>query len=191
MKISLIATIVLLSAVSLSANAEVYKKIDQDGNVSFTDVPTSKDQKAIHIDPPMTYESKPITPQTPSSAEESDESGESETTATAETQIKYEILSINTPTNDENLRDNGGNVAVSLSSQPDLDRTAQHQYILYLDGKKVSESQSSTTSLANTDRGTHTLIAEIVDKEQNTLIKSDSITFHLQRVALRPRVSPR
>ena len=191
MKISLIATIVLLSAVCLSANAEVFKKIDQDGNVSFTDVPTSKDQKAIHIDQPMTYESKPITPKTPSSVEDPEGPEGSERTETSQSQTNYETLSINTPTNDENLRSNGGNVAVSLSSQPDLDRDAKHQYILYLDGNKVSESQSSTSSLANTDRGTHTLSAEIVDKEQNTLIKSDSITFHLQRVSLQPRAAPR
>ena len=180
MKTSLLLKIVLLSAVSLSTNAEVYKKIDENGNVSFTDVPATTDQKAIQIDQPMTYESKPITPTTSRSAEGSEGS---ETTEMSQPQIKYETLSIITPTNDQNLRDNGGNVAVSLSSQPGLDTAANHQYILYLDGKKVSESQSSTTSLPNTDRGTHTLSAEIVDKDQTILIKSDSITFHLQRVS--------
>ena len=185
MKTSLIITIVLLSAVSLSAHAGVYKKIDEDGNVSFSDVPTSKDQKQINIDQPMTYESKPITPKTPPSSEESETFKATETGT--ETETKYETLSINAPTDDQNLRENAGNVAVSLSSQPDLDRNAKHQYILYLDGKKISESQSNTTSLPNIDRGTHTLSAEIVDKEQNTLIKSDSITFHLQRVSIRNR----
>lgn len=172
---------VLLFAISLCANAAVYKKIDENGNVTYTDAPVSKDQKPLDVGQPMTYDAKSIAPKPPSMVEEQ------KTQDIAKTETEYETLTINSPENDQALRENAGNVAVSISSQPALDTGAKHQYVLYLDGKKVSESQNSSVVLPNTDRGTHTLNAEIMDQKQNSLIKSDTITFHLQRVSIRPR----
>ncbi len=179
-KLYLFNAILLLTIISIGAYAAVYKKIDENGNVTYSDAPTASDQKPHDIGQPMVYESKPIPAVTSSVAEPKTEDA-------VKTETKYQSLTISSPEDDQSLRENAGNVSVSYSSQPALDTKANHQYILYLDGKEVSTSQNSHLILPNTDRGTHTLDVEIVNKEQETLIKSDTITFHLQRVSIRPR----
>jgi len=176
-----ILIVVGLGVTTMCANAAVYKKIDENGNVTYTDSPVLKDQKPLEMDQPMTYKAIPKVSPPPRVMEEQ------KIEDTAKTETAYTALSIISPENDQAIRENAGNVAISISSQPALDTGAKHQYVFYLDGKKVNQSQNSSIVLPNTDRGTHTINAEIVDQEQNTLIKSDAITFHLQRVSIRPR----
>lgn len=105
----------------------------------------------------------------------------------------YTALAIMAPSDEETLRDNGGNVTIRIAATPRLKRRAQHRLRVLLDGalQPVSSDQMTLT-LQNLDRGSHQLVAIIVDAQQAELIRSDAVTIYLHRRSLlHPNQKPR
>jgi len=95
----------------------------------------------------------------------------------------YTGFSITNPTNDQGVRANDGNVTIHMSIQPALQ--SGHMIVLNVDGEdgKLSSATSGLTmELKNMSRGLHTVIATVVDKDGNNLIKSEPVSFHVLRV---------
>jgi hypothetical protein len=103
----------------------------------------------------------------------------------------YLLLRITLPEPDATIRDNSGNVLVTLESEPGL--LAGHSYRLLLDGQPyAAPARSPVFALDNLDRGTHQLAAEIVDEEGRIVERTPSQPFHLKRTTLadKRRVNP-
>ncbi len=95
----------------------------------------------------------------------------------------YKAFSITSPTNDQGVRANDGNVTVQLSLQPALQ--SSHLIVLDINGEdgQSSETTSSLTiTLSNMSRGLHNVMATVVDKDGNALIKTAPVSFHVLRV---------
>ena len=118
---------------------------------------------------------------TPDPATQSSSSSETEKKP-AEKPVEYQSFTIMSPANDEAVRSNSGDVTIQLSLLPELQK--KHYIIVILDGAKVHEGSSTSVTLTNLDRGTHTISAQVQDARENTLLASDPITFHLQRAAV-------
>lgn len=157
----------LLVAAGTSAQ-QIYRTVDKDGNVIFTDVPGEGAEK-IELKETMTINSLGTEPSSPV------------TTATPEPEqvIPYKSFSILNPADDESIRDNAGNVNVTVSIEPMLQ--SGHEVVVYLDGKEKMKGTGSAFNLENIDRGTHQLRASVKDPNGHILISSKSTTFHLQR----------
>lgn len=149
--------------------AEVYMERDADGNVIFTDRPSSKAAKPVDVSPASTYSPPPAY----TSPRRSTRSGDSNSAG-------YESLSISSPGDDEPVRANDGSLQVSVSLSPGL--KPRHHFVLLMDGNPVDEGQSAVFNLQNVDRGSHSLQVQVIDESGNTVISSDSITFHMLRV---------
>ena len=54
-----------------------------------------------------------------------------------------------------------------------------------MDGAVAQEGAQASFSLANVDRGTHTIAVEILDESGNVLIRSQDSTFHMLRYRIR------
>jgi hypothetical protein len=94
----------------------------------------------------------------------------------------YQQLEITAPTPDETLRDNTGDVTVSVALQPDLDAAAGHRLQFLLDGKPQGKpSDSSHARFPNVPRGTHTVEVAVVDASGHELKRSTGVRFHLHR----------
>ncbi len=89
------------------------------------------------------------------------------------------------PAMDAPLRDNTGNVNVQISVEPFL--LSGHRLRLLMDGVSVGEATSPNFFLPNVDRGTHTLVVEVIDPEGAVLQSAAASTFHMQRFHLRPK----
>lgn len=164
---------------AIDAQAEVYKRVNPDGSVEFSDVPDKTGEKPVTLPPPSTY--KP--PKQPLSLTMPDQ------TKKAPTPIGYESLSINHPENDTTIRENTGNISVKIASEPALQ--PGHSFVLLMDGNKVGEGRAASFQLTNLPRGSHTLSVQIKDGEGNTLIQSGAVTFHLMRFSkLRKPTAP-
>lgn len=157
--------LVLLSLLGFASVgiAEVYKTVDEDGNITFTDVPQEGAEKLDIKEPetisnPNPAEYKPL-PKKQKPRE------------------VYRGISITSPTNDQAVRSNSGSITISTKVDPRL--IPSHQVIIYVDGKEIGRGMSATAN--NVDRGTHSASAKIVDSEGKTIISSSSITFHLLR----------
>ena len=157
---------------SLSATAAVYMERDAEGNVVFTDRPSSENAKPIKINPSSTYKAPNIPrASTGHPSRKQDDSTQG-----------YESITITQPANDSPVRENSGNLEVGIDLSPAL--KPGHHFVLLMDGTPVAEGQSTTLRLQNVDRGTHTLQVQVVDDNGNVIISSESVTFHMLRVTV-------
>ena len=161
-------SIALLITLSANSIAEVYKRTNPDGSVEFTDIPDSAKEKPVEMEPLPTFTPPLVRPQRP---------------AREPTDLtRYDSVAITSPVNDATLRDNTGNVSVTVTVSPTL--RANHRVVLLLNGKQMDESSSGSFQLTNIDRGSHQLQAKVQDAKGKTLLSSDTITFHLHRTSI-------
>jgi hypothetical protein len=157
-----------------AASAQIFRSVDEHGNVVFSDVPPRDDgSKQVQIAPLNTFAppAPPPPPAAPASA------------AAAVDAQYYAALEIVAPTNDMAVRENAGNVAVSVATVPPV--RSDHRLVLLLDGSVLPvEAEGGVFLLTNVDRGTHTLTTRIVDGSDATIKESAPVTFHLLRASV-------
>ena len=159
----------LCLTLAMTTAAEVYRSVDENGNVLFTDQP-SPDAELIEVDELQTIKPPPI--------------GDFEyTPPPAKPKPKYSNISITSPQHDASIRDNGGNVTVNITTQPGL--RANDNLVLYLDGKEILLGKSTAKAFSSLDRGSHQLRAVIKDDSGRIQLSSQSVTFHLLRQSVR------
>ena len=127
----------------------MYKWVDAEGNISYSDQPPFKD--ADKLDPPP-INTTPAVSAPKTAAKEVEE----------ETDTKYSFFKITSPENDATIRNNEGNFSISLGINPELDTANGHYLTILLDGKPVHKKTTSTNaSFSNVDRGTHKITATV------------------------------
>jgi len=166
----LFAGILAAASIPFTTGAGIYKSVDEEGNVTFSDTRTPGAEE---------IEKKDI-PTVPSRAPQADFSrSNDETGDEKQTTSRYDSIAIVSPEDDAAFRENSGQVSVSVSVQPALSEA--HQIVLYMDGTEAARSRSPIFQFSNVDRGTHTLAAAVVGSDGKELIRSDSISFTLLR----------
>jgi hypothetical protein len=165
-------TVCLLIALCTLAQAGVYKRTDPQGNVEYTDVPRSTQEKPIPLPPATTYTPPPVSgtatgPQTGAQVMQSS---------------AYRSVTISQPADDEAVRDNAGNLSIQVSSDPALQ--ANHRFVVLIDGEKQAEGRGGSLQVQNVDRGTHSLQVNVVDGGGQVLASSPVVKFHMLRVSV-------
>ena len=158
----------LLCCLPLSAGAAVYKWVDADGTVHFSDTPREGAEQ-VHVPPPQTYTPAPLPPITPRP--------EAPTAPAAD----YTRFDMTSPSDDQTLRDNTGAVNVSFAVDPPLKVQQGHRLVVLLDGEAQSPVQGTSLTLQNVERGTHSLQGRILDDRGQVLASSKTIKIHLHR----------
>jgi hypothetical protein len=167
---------VILSSLLAVAEDTVYRSTDKNGNAVFTDQATENAQE-IEIKETATY-TETVPTYTPTSKKKNQYKS-----------MVYTRISILQPASEEAVRSNSGNLTVSYSLQPALE--SKHSTELLIDGSPVQSSGSGGSfSLTNIDRGTHTLMVQVIDDSGSVLITSDSIMITMLRYAQVRRISP-
>lgn len=164
---------VLLLSICFSAFAQVYKTVDDQGNVTYSDQ-TQNDSQTMEL--PRSNTVPAIEVPKKITADESD---------SPETSILYKSIKITSPADDTGFGHGPGNFTVSISTSPALGKNDKIR--LLMDGKTHSEGSSTEFKLSNITRGSHTLQAVIISSTGKVLKKSRSITVHMMRPSV---VSP-
>ncbi len=180
-----ILVILLLLAMGQSAVVaqQVYKTVDENGNVTFTDQPPDSSAKPITISEPNL--SRPPEPSVfPEEAATRDGDGGG---------ASYEVT-ITSPANETIIPRGPGNFSVSATVSPALG--GDHQLQLMMDGEAHEEPQrSGSWSLTNVFRGQRDITVAVVDKKGKVLSESEPVTVFVFRPstndANRNRPSPR
>ncbi|MCG5512424.1 DUF4124 domain-containing protein [Ectothiorhodospira shaposhnikovii] len=175
--------LLLLLMLALPAQAQIYQWTDEQGRPVFGDTPPDGvDARPIRVERPATLpglpEARDILQQPPPSATE--EPGDA-----------YRQLAINRPERDGVVRSNLGQVDVALNLSPALKTDLGHRIRLRLNGDTAVTTQADQVTLEEVPPGTHTVQAEVVDDDGNTLIRSDTTTFHLLRTTVQQQSRPR
>lgn len=181
MKVRLLSAVfsIGLSLWTFQVKAAIYKTVDENGNVVFSDTRSphqpGEEVKLRPITPMQVMPVEPPLARSPEDKQEPSTGG-------------YSRLEIVDPVNDETVR-NSGNFAVKVAMTPKLQ--PGHKLRLLMDGDAVEPARRSLNfTLLNVDRGTHVLTVEVVDQQEN-VIQSSVSTVHVQRaIYTTPAVSP-
>lgn len=153
--------------------ADIYKWVDSQGNVHFTDTPFSGARK-LNIPDAQVY-SSPVPEPIASEKLRSKYS--------MKNKIIYKIVIVQ-PDNEATIRNNQGAIAITVRVEPDLLSGDQVQIIF--DGRPWGKPQANLLFLfSNIDRGVHTIAAQIMNNGGEVLKLSEPITIYM----FRPRVN--
>lgn len=170
---ALTALALMLSLASAPVASEVYRHVDEDGSVTFSDEPMDDDSEAMEL------ESLPeVNLPDPAERERRSSPDQGEDNQTQEQQ-GYQTLEITSPEHDSAFWRGDGLVVVRFQSQPPL--RSGHRYSLELDGKQVQQGRSTTFTLENMNRGTHELVVHVINADGETISSSDVTRFTLHR----------
>jgi hypothetical protein len=160
-------TLCLALASSAVQAQTVYRVIQPDGTVEFTDSPPPG-EAAKQIEVPPLNTSAPLAPP-PAGAPAS----------TANAPQGYSEFRITRPGDGEAIRDNAGNVNIDLSLAPTL--RSGDKIEVQLDGRPVGGGNRTAITLSGMERGTHSVQALVKNSTGQVVARSNSVTFTLQR----------
>ncbi len=164
----LVLTLCLVLASGAVQAQKVYKVIQPDGTVEFTDAPPP-DAPAQQIEIPPLNTVRPLAPPLASATEKA-----------AAPKRYYDRLTIDEPESGQTVRDNQGNVEVVLTLDPQINTDEGHKIQILYDGQEHGDPSSSLEqTLKGVARGGHTVGAQVVDKRGRVLIRSQPVSFHL------------
>jgi hypothetical protein len=170
---------VLLILLAASVQADVYKSVNENGEIIYSDQPTPNSQR-IKLPELPTYKAPPVP-------------AYSSTQKTVPTAVvnPYKSVKIIEPENDATIRDNQGIVRVQVALDPPLMTKEGHKIQFYLNGEPHGMPVATTSiSFSNLDRGTYTLSTSVMNTEGVVLMSSTPVVFHLHRESLLNPNSP-
>lgn len=159
----------LIVTLSLPVQATVYRHVDAQGNVTFSDEP-SQGAEEIRVKPVTT-----VTLPKPDAVREQlqrQENGDADDPA-------YERVVFSFPSDEEAFHSGSGDVEFRVQSSPALRRG--HKFEVTLDGQPVGQSTSGTVSVQNIDRGTHRAGVHIINQSGQRVQSGEEITFTIHR----------
>jgi hypothetical protein len=166
--------LVLLLAIPLSINAQVYKTVDEQGNTVFSDRPTADgSSEKINVGTINTTPPPQPLPQPRAEAEATNEQQREE--------VSVEIVS---PAPETTIAIGyAGNFTVEAQVNPPLARGLYVQ--LLIDGTATGEPQAQRSwFLNNVFRGSHSLSVIVSNSTGDSLATSSPITIHVLRASV-------
>ncbi|MEM7096612.1 MAG: DUF4124 domain-containing protein [Pseudomonadota bacterium] len=161
--------------------AEIYKIVDEDGNVIFTDIPPKENPKSYEIKASSSYAPPPTDISEDAESRRGANFGPTAEDLAVE-EINYNSIDFAFPAEDQAIRENSGTVTFSLRIDPALQ--ADHVVRFSVDGQVVQKAPATSFTVEHMDRGTHVVQAQILDGKGMVLASTNPLTFHLQRVSV-------
>ncbi|MEQ8231965.1 MAG: DUF4124 domain-containing protein [Gammaproteobacteria bacterium] len=172
--------VLLVLACIDAAATEVYRWVDEDGNVIFSDVPRPGAEQ-IHVDDVSTVPAQPVPAQRT----------RTEATASGDGPA-YDTLRIAAPADEATIR-NQQQLGVEVRLDPALDAGAGHRIQFYYDGETYGEPVAATSTVVQPlERGTHKIGAAVVDASGKALLSAEPVTIYVHQTSiLTPRPAVR
>ena len=169
-------------AVSLvAASQDIYRWVDKDGVVHFSDQPGADNAVLI-----QTLEPNTMDPAESSSAAAAS-SGSSEDEPPPEEVSPYQSLSIVSPTPDQVFF--GGDTVVTASAELDGTLRPDHSVVFFLNGNR-HEATGLSVDFSDLERGSYFLRASVLDQAGRPVISSQQTSFHVRQPSINSPQSP-
>lgn len=149
------------------AAAEIYRSVDQHGNVVYSDQPV-QGAKKVELPEISTYKAEPVAP------------GALQSGPAPGAPQRVDVRFVQ-PGAEETIFDNQGTVAVAVRVEPPLG--PQQRLALQLDDGAAVELSEPTYQFSGVARGTHTLKARVLGANGEALGEDASVTFHLRQAS--------
>ncbi len=169
-------------AVSLAAaSQDIYRWVDKDGVVHFSDQPGSASAVLIKTVEPNTMDPAE------SSAAAAVSTGSGDDEPPADEVAPYGSLSIISPTPDQVFF--GGDEVVTAVAELDGTLLPDHSMVFFLNGNR-HEATELSTEFANLARGSYFLRASVLDQAGRPVISSQQTSFHVRQPSINSPQSP-
>lgn len=145
---------------ALSGYAQIYKTIDKDGNVVYSDSPRSDQAEELKLRELNTLPAQAVD-------RESDTGSQA---ANQPSNVNYQI-SIVSPREEVVIPPGQRDLAVAVSLNPGLQ--ADHLLVYYLDEELIQETQATSIVIQDPPRGGRSLRVEVIDQRGETLARSE------------------
>jgi hypothetical protein len=176
--------LLILAGLTLSlaaASQEIYRWVDKNGTVHYSDQPDSPNAVLINVIEPNAYEGEAATA-------DSGASGSASAEQDSEPSVSpYESLSIVQPPPDEVFFGSDATVSVQADLQGTL--LPDHSVVFFLNGNRRPASGLGM-ELSGLARGTYFLRASILDQNGDPVITSQQTTFHVRQASTQNPQTP-
>lgn len=176
-RLSMAATLAVMLMAAPWSYAEVYKVVDADGNVIYTDQPPDSAAK-----PEKLRELSIISPQVPARAGQPIEFGvepEAKEVPIRDLRRAHQGFRIVSPQPEEALWGTGNSATVSWTSSAPLN--AGMGVALFVDGVAQEPTNAPVTVLTSLDRGEHKVYAELWDDSGRKIATTPIVTFYIMQ----------
>lgn len=179
---------IALVVVALPLGAQVYKVVDEDGNVTYTDQAPIDGSKPVELRPISVIEA-PTYEKAPETAKDEDAEGEKEMSLSY-LRKNFKDFAIVSPQQEESVWRPDGPIPIAWNTQYALQEGMQ--VIIYLDGKRHTATTQQMIAVPNMDRGEHTVKAELRDAKNRIVATADPVVFFVRQPGLynRAQVNP-
>lgn len=162
--------------------AQVYKTIDKDGNVTYTDMPPGDGSKPIDL-PPLSVIETPVYEKTPrQEAEEAAATGGKKEVPLRTLRNNFRDFAIISPLHEESVWRPDGPISIAWSSSNQLLEGMRVQ--IFLNGQQQANTTAPMIPISGLDRGEHTVTALIKDARNRTIATAEPITFYIRQPGL-------
>jgi len=178
---------VFLMAISAVGAADVWKVVDEDGNVTYTDQAPEDGTAPMKLPELSVIETDYQAEKPPGAAGE----GESKEPTTRELRRLYRDFQITRPLPEESFWGTANTVMVAWGSKTAL--TPGMSVRLVVDGKAQTAPASGSIALT-LERGEHRVSAELRDSSNRRIVAAEPVTFFVKQNSAnfnRPRPAPR
>ena len=157
-----------------SQDGQIYKVVDKDGNVTFTDQKPSSGAEPMDLPPLSVIETD--TP--PPSSAQAGVPEENKPPSPRELRRQFRDFSITQPLQEETFWGTQNTVVVTWGSSNEI--PPEMNVMLYVDGEgqKAPGSGSVTLTL---DRGEHQVYAELRDERNRRVVTTPTVTFFIKQ----------
>jgi len=159
-------------------SADVYKVVDEDGNVTYTDKPPNDGSGPIKLAPISVVEAP--TYEQPKKAETEGE--ESKEMSLKYLRKHYSDFAIVSPQQEESVWHPDAAMPVAWSTRYQLQDGMQ--VTIYIDGKQFAKTSDQIIPVPDIDRGEHTVEAQLTDSKNRRISTAEPITFFVRRPGL-------
>jgi hypothetical protein len=168
------SVLLVLLLASHSASAVLYRGVDAEGNVVYSDMPFEDAEK--YTPPPISVVGSPKK-KVAENASKDGAVADKEKPA----EFRYLDFDIVSPANKQTIR-NQQDVSVNLKLNPGLNTDKEHTIWLVMDEKPVvKKSLSTSLQIDQVDRGAHQLQAEVRDAEGKIVVRTRPIVFFVHK----------
>ena len=185
---TLIMLVILLFSSTVFAQGDIYKVVDKDGNVTFTDQPPNDAAQPLDLPPLSVIETDIQVPETPAAGSAADEP---KPPTIRQLKKQFRDFKITRPQPEETFWGTANSVVVSWGSSQPIPQNMSAR--LFVDGAGQDAPAKGGVTLT-LDRGEHQVYAQLRDEQNRRIATTDTVTFFVKQHSAnfrRPSVGPR
>jgi len=183
----LILTVLFLSLAAAPLMAQVYKIVDKEGNVTYTDQPPGDGSKPIKLAPISVIE----TPVYETKAKPAAEGEDGKPLSLRTLRRMYRDFAIVAPQSEESVWHPDAPVTVAWNTGAPLQEGMKVS--VSVDGKLQASTTDRIIPVDNLERGEHSVTATLTNERNQTVASAEPIIFFVRRPGLNnnsPRPAP-